>query len=96
MKEIMKHASIHAMTGGNNQSSHSYQMQRPQTFKILLKLFSDAQIGSNGWMVAVCNSPKLLLDLYTESNWAKPPSVLEFEREEFKENDLRVCRVCGE
>ncbi|TNV84877.1 hypothetical protein FGO68_gene4338 [Halteria grandinella] len=96
MKEIMEHASLYAMTGGNNQSTHSYQTQRPQTLQILLKLFSQVKKDSNCWIIAVCSSPKLLLDLTTEACWQKSPSVLNFERNEAEENELRVCTVCGE
>ncbi|TNV84893.1 hypothetical protein FGO68_gene5152 [Halteria grandinella] len=96
MKEIMQHASLYAMTGGNNQSTHSYQTQRPQTLQILLKLFSQVKKDSNCWIIAVCSSPKLLLDLTTEACWQKSPSVLQFERQEAEENELRLCVVCGE
>jgi hypothetical protein len=63
---------------------------------MILKLFSHVKKDSNYWMIVVCSSPKLLLDLVTEANWHKSPSVIAFEKEEEEENKLRVCKNCGE
>lgn len=62
---------------------------------MLLKLFSQIR-ETNCWMIAVCSSPKLLLDLTTEACWPQSPSVRHFEEQEAEENKLRVCKVCGE
>ncbi len=63
---------------------------------MVLSLIEKADINGNCWFIAVSSHNKIILDFIQKTNWKKPKSVEDYEKQEIEKNQPYYCKICSE